>query len=458
MALPTTPAFPRLWALFAATLLAGCATYSPLPLGHPSGADSVASLHVDASAMPTPKLQRYPFDPTDGLDATETAMLAVANSPQLKVRRDQLGIAEAQAFAAGLLPDPQLNLGADFPKSRASGLVTGYTLGLSEDLSALLTRHDRKQSAASKTRQVNLDLLWAEWQTVAKARLLFDQVRGLRARHHLLVNEKKALTPLARHVQAALKNGDLSYAEASAGLNALSDVEQQLTGVTTRWHKATADLKLLLGLAPDAPLDLSGAYYLPHATQTELENALASLPRRRPDLLALQAGYQAQDAQLREAILAQFPAITLGFNRARDTGNVVTNGFTLGITLPLFNRNRGQIAVAKATWQQLKDAYTTRLLTTRSDMQRIASDIKVLTRQRHKLVAHARQLDASRANAEQAWKQHLLDWPAYLAIRSQALAADMQSLAARSELARQTIALQTLLGSTRFPHVQASSS
>lgn len=439
-------------------LLAGCATYAPLPLGRAGGADSVASLHVDASTMPTPRLQRYPFDPTDGLDATETAMLAVANSPQLKVRRDQLGIAKAQAFAAGLLPDPQLGLGADFPKSRASGLVTGYTLGLSEDLSTLLTRHDRKQSAASKTRQVNLDLLWAEWQTVAKARLLFDQVRGLRARHKLLVNEKKALTPLARHVQAALKNGDLSYAEASTGLNALSDVEQQLASVTTQLHKATADLKLLLGLAPDAPLGLNGAYYLPHPTQMELESALASLPRRRPDLLALQAGYRAQDAQLREAILAQFPAITLGFNRARDTGNIVTNGFTLGITLPLFNRNRGQIAVAKATRQQLKDAYTTRLLTTRSDMQRLASDLRVLTRQRQTLAAHARQLDASRASAEQAWKQHLLDWPTYLAIRSQALAADMQSLAARNELARQAIALQTLLGSARFPHVKASSS
>lgn len=407
--------------------------------------------------MPTTTLRHYPFDPANGLDATETAMLAVANSPQLKVLRDRLGIAEAQAFAAGLLPDPQFSLGADFPESRASGLVTGYTLGLSQDLSALLIQHDRKQVAAGKVRQVNLDLLWAEWQTVAKARLLFDQVRGLRAMHTLLSKEKKALTPLARHVRMALKNGDLSYVEASDGLNALSDAEQKLAGVTTQLHKATAGLKLLLDLAPDVLLDLNGAYYLPHPTQAELENALASLPRRRPDLLALQAGYQAQNAQLREAILAQFPAITVGFNRARDTGNVVTNGFTFGITLPFFNRNRGNIAVARATRQQLKDAYTARLLTTRSDMQRITSDLKILVRQRQILVAHARQLDASRVNAELAWKQHLLSWPTYLAIRSQALAADMQSLAARGELARQTIALQTLLGSTRFPRTQASS-
>ena len=36
-------------------------------------------------------------------------MIAVVNNPDLKAMRGQVGVAEAQAFAAGLLPNPQFS-------------------------------------------------------------------------------------------------------------------------------------------------------------------------------------------------------------------------------------------------------------------------------------------------------------------------------------------------------------
>ena len=95
-------------------IVSACARYAPLPLGRGAGAAGVAQLVAPSADMP-PSLPTHRFDPADGLDATETAMLAVANSPALKLKRDELGVARAQAFAAGLLPDPQLSLGEDFP-------------------------------------------------------------------------------------------------------------------------------------------------------------------------------------------------------------------------------------------------------------------------------------------------------------------------------------------------------
>ena len=74
--------------LIAATLLGGCAAYRPLPLGGGEGAAGATRLSVPASAMPLPELAVHRFDPADGLDATEVAMLAVANSPELKVQRE----------------------------------------------------------------------------------------------------------------------------------------------------------------------------------------------------------------------------------------------------------------------------------------------------------------------------------------------------------------------------------
>lgn len=397
-------------------------------------------------------LSAHRFDPTDGLDATEVAMLAVVNSPLLKVKRDALGIARAQAFNAGLLPDPQVSLGADFPQHSGPGLTNAFNLGISEDITALLTRSKRKAEARGHTEQVNLELLWSEWQTVTQARQLFNQVTSLRAQQRRLRTESAALAPVDRYVQMALKAGNLTYDTAGAGLNAGADVRKRLGDTVVQLHQAGSDLHALLGLAPTAPIKLVGtAEPAQQPSMAQVQQALTDLPARRPDLLALQAGYRAQKAKLRGAILAQFPALTLGFNTARDTSAVYTKGFSIGISLPLFNRNRGNIAIERATRLHLKDAYGERLLTARSDVQRLQADLATLDRQRAQLAAHVRQLDASRRAAEKAWHEQLLDWPTYLAIRSNVLSADLDLLKLRQQQAKAAIALQALLGNTDIP-------
>jgi hypothetical protein len=64
------------------------------------------------------------------------------------------------------------------------------------------------------------------------------------------------------------------------------------------------------------------------------------------------------------------------------------------------------------------------------------------------LTAHARQLADARRAAEPAWRQGLLDWPTWLAIRSRSLAADLDLLAVQQQQATQSIALEALLGNT----------
>ncbi len=102
-----------LWvALFAAALLVNaCATYHPQPL--PAGPDlenRVPRLKVDVRQLPLPMLRSHPFNPDDGLDMTEAAVLALINNPDLKARRREAEVAGAQLFDARLLPDPQISL------------------------------------------------------------------------------------------------------------------------------------------------------------------------------------------------------------------------------------------------------------------------------------------------------------------------------------------------------------
>ena len=59
--------------------LAGCASYRPLPLDdHPTAPASVQDIRIDRARLAFSSLRAHRFDPSDGLDATEVAMLAVA--------------------------------------------------------------------------------------------------------------------------------------------------------------------------------------------------------------------------------------------------------------------------------------------------------------------------------------------------------------------------------------------
>lgn len=435
--------------MVAAMAVSSCATYRSAPLGAGEGTRSVAGLVAPITGLPW--LPAHRFDPSDGMDVTELATLAVANSPDLRGKRDALGVARAQAFAAGLLPDPQLSVGEDFPRSSGAGLGTAFSLGLSADFGALLTRSSRVAAARAQAQQVNLDLLWAEWQTVAQARLLFDQVTSLRAKQVRLHAECDALAPVAATVQAALRAGNLTHDAASSGLNALADARKRLADNRVALHQAEADMRGLLGLAPEVPLTLVGAVYRVDPSSAAIQQALQQLPRRRPDLLALQAGYASQEASLREAIRGQFPAITLGVNTARDTSAIYTSGFSLGISLPLFNRNRGNIAVASATRQQLRDDYQARVLAARIDIHRLQADLSTLDALLRTQSEHARELDRARHDASVGWRHGLLDWPTYLAIRAHALGASMDLLDLRQQRATAAVALESLLGNLALP-------
>lgn len=430
-----------------ATALGGCATYHALPLDNGRGPQRVSDITVPAASMPTPELRAYRFDPSNGLDVTEVAMLAVANSPQLKVERDKTGVANAQAYAAGLLPDPSVSYEHDRPVGNyPADTTSAFTANLAFDLGNLVTRSARMKSARAGAREVDLNMLWSEWQTIAQARTLFDRVHYLRELVLRLQCEHAALAPMQAAIARALHAGDLTYDSASAGLNASSDVANQLGDAQRQLHQAEQDLHDLLGLDASVPLHLTGAPFTADPGPADVLLALKDMTRRRPDLLALQAGYASQQEKLRAAILAQFPAITVGFVKARDNGNISSAGFSIGLSLPLFDGNRGNIAIERATRQQLHDEYSARLLTDRNDVQRLAADLAGDRAQRTALMAHAAQLTQAREAAETNYAAGRLDWPTYLAIRANSLAADTALLTLDANTHEAAIALDALVG------------
>ena len=431
-----------------ALMLPGCTWYHPEPLQPYALSTSAAQLQrieIDPATMPLPELAAHRFDPSDGFDIDEVAMLAVANNPDLKLARDDLRIASAQAWSAGLLPDPQLSISSDYPG--AIGTTRAFSYGLSMDVMAIVERSTNQRSARATLAKTDLGLLWQEWQTVAQARQLFIKTRFQQDTLPLLRQQRDlARTRYARMAQAR-RDGNLTDDTLTAALTAYSDARKQYTDAQRAAAQTHHDLNALLGLSPDVRLPLAGGDVIEPLPGSAIDAALAQLTKRRPDLIALQAGYEAQEQKYRAAILAQFPSLSVGFVRARDTSDIYTSGFQINLSLPIFNRNRGNVAIERATRERLHDEYQTRVNEAFADVAHLRADEALLARQLQQAEAALPEEDLAARHAAAAYADHDIVLGAYTDAQSAALTTRIDIATLRESLAEQRVALQALLGS-----------
>jgi outer membrane protein TolC len=427
--------------------IAGCASYAPRSLpGHVVLPQSVSAISVEPAQLPFRKLSSHSFNPIDGLDMDEVAMLAVANNPKLRQARDDLGIARAQSFAAGLLPDPQLGITSDHPTNGTTGNTNAFSFNPSYDINALLLRSSRVGAATADQRRVNLELLWQEWQVVSQARLLFTR---LTTQQRLLTRLEEARALLAQRYQRsqqALAAGNVTLDFASADLAALQNVERQINEMERSHLLDRASLNGLLGLAPGTPLDLVGE---PAAEAIDVAGVRADLDQRlnqRPDLQAMQAGYRSQEEKFRGAVLAQFPALSIGITRARDTSGLYTLGFGLSLSLPIFNGNRGNIAIEKATRKKLFDEYQNRLNSAYSEIDTALANLPLLRDQLQRTQVGVAELDGVARRAEAAYRSGNMAAPDYVRLQTALLDKQTEALNLQEALMEQQIALETLMG------------
>ena len=434
-------------AVLAALALAGCASYSPQPLPERVSLGAGArAVTVDAAQLPFGGLATHLYDPADGLDMDEAAMLAVANNPQLRQARDALGVARAQAFAAGLLPDPQIGFSVDHPTNGAAGNTTAFNLNPTFDASALLLRSSRRGAAQAEARRVELDLLWQEWQVVGQARLLYTRITAQDAVRSGLEAERDLLSQRYRRSREALAAGNVTIDFAAALLVALQNIDKQLNDLERGRLKNRASLNALLGLVPTAPLALAGE---PQARALDAAAVRAALEQRlaaRPDLLALRAGYRSQEEKFRGAVLAQFPALNVGLTRARDTSGLYTVGFGLTLSLPVLNGNRGNIAIEKATRRKLLDEYQARLDGAYGEAGVALENLPLLQEQLRRVGAGLAELREVAARAEAAFRTGNFAAADYTRLRIALIDKQTEEINLKEALMEQRIALETLLG------------
>ncbi|MGY4398917.1 cobalt-zinc-cadmium efflux system outer membrane protein [Sphingomonas sp. UYAg733] len=430
-------------------LLGGCQSYAPVRLSSSPdvlAAPDPAALSKAASAIDRPYLKPVAIDLGAPLDGNAIATLAVIANPDLKALRTRAGVADAQVFDARLLPDPTLSLGASRVLSGPDPLVD-LVGALGFDLNTLRTRGVKVAQAEAAARQVRLDLAWSEWQTSGQARLQAVRIIALTRSLTLVETSRESARLLLDRTLRAAGRGDIAGDQVQSARTANVDAETKARTAQTDFNTAQFELARLLGLPPATRLQFAplSETDMPLDAERLFEAARAN----RTDIKALEAGYASQEAAVRKAILDQFPSLALTVTGNRDTAGNLIVGPSIDFTLPLWNRNRGGIAIEMATRETLKAEYDARLFHTRAEIAVAVAGIEIARRQRdavlRDLPAAERYAKANRAAADRG------DLSLSVAETAEQGLRDKRILLAQSDqaIAEQMIALELLTGTLR---------
>ena len=414
--------------------VAGCATYTPAPLvKEPMLASAVMALQgADLASQ-------------KALSVAEVAILAIENNPDLRAARTQRALAQAQVFSASRLPDPRVNA-AILPLVAGVGTTSAWTAGIGEDITSLITLSAREQGAKAAARQVDAQLLWQEWQVSSQAKLLVADViqgdTGLR----FLREAYDRLSQLDTQLQAARSQGLVTLAQAAPITASLQTTRTQLDDLTRLQLSRRHQLNALLGLAPDVALSFADSPDVPLLDATSVEKGLPQIALRRPDLIALQFGYEAQEQRVRTAILAQFPNLVFGVTGGSDNANVRNFGPQVSFSLPIFDGNRGTIAVESATRERLREEYSARLTAAVGQVGAMLSEIAALNLQREAVRSELLRSDQASAEADAAFRSGDLDYRSYVDFIVTRLNKQVQLTNIEQSLFDQEIAIAGLTG------------
>tara|TARA_R110001583_G_scaffold194959_1_gene367960 strand:- start:12287 stop:13702 length:1416 start_codon:yes stop_codon:yes gene_type:complete len=383
--------------------LTGCATYIEQPLPERHIPVNLATL-VD-QANHSPAFMPHFISLEDGLSLDDIASLALFNSPILKVNYEQYRVTQASAYNLTLLPDPQISASMDNPLGNSLGAVNAWSTGIGYDLNALITHQSLVDVGDRQSKQAKLVLLWQAWQVSLQAKILSVDLYYTQKKLALTADMIATYERRYQQSKAGMIEGNVTLETNATDLSVLLDAYSQSSLLQQESNQYAHQLQQLLGIDTtsrfplidfDVPLEMSA---------DEITSYLLDIDKVRPDLLALQAGYAAQEANLRAAILAQFPAFNLGISTSKDTGDLRTNGFNIGITLPLFNGNKGNILIAQTSRKQLAEEYQTRLQQAYTNVSELIQLNSILSVQQARFSENLSTMENLLSNAEKAYSQ-----------------------------------------------------
>jgi outer membrane protein TolC len=371
----------RVSALASLAAALGCQHYQPKPASPDAVAAALApipdrALVQAAASLSHPALRPVSIPPDGSLTPDAAAVVAVLQNPSIRAARSRRGVAEAQLLQAGILPNPQLAAGMDFPVAGATeGTVNAFSLGATWDVTSLISREQNRLAAQHEGEAIDLEIAWQEWQAAMGAKLHATRVIWLSLQHDELARQVEEAEHAEKGATDNVQEGLVTVIESEAAAALVQKRRAALLATEASLVSEFGFLREAIGVPADASLRIVAEPPRQSPPLPSADEVADAVDHGRLDIAALRAGYASEEAKLHAAVLSQFPKIGLGITRARDTTDVGTIGFGITLDLPIFDRGQGRIAVEKATRQQLFDELAARSFEARSDAQRARAEL-----------------------------------------------------------------------------------
>lgn len=314
-------------------------------LAERTGAQSGPESSPDETAIPST------VNTEDGLTEDEAITLALWNNAAYRELLTQLDIADARLYDAGLLTDPQFT--TFFPLGPKQFELTAFFA-----VDAVWLRPIRIRAAQLDLGNISESMIQNGLNVVRDVRVAHANLIFAQRRARLAKDASAILTEVAELSDKRLKAGDISELEATTSridaLTAKADAARFAQDVVL----AQNQLRTLVGLTMHDVTIAATESATPRPTAKTSEELLREALAFRPDLRAAEIGVQtaAERANLADA---QFMNLDVVY----DANSRGTAGFESGpglrFTLPIFNRNRGGIAIADAQTKQAMHRYIT---------------------------------------------------------------------------------------------------
>lgn len=375
-----------------ALTLAGCQSYTARPLDLDAHAQAVASRagelrgvgelarRLDAASGVMPPTE---FDPADGLTLAEGEAVALVYNPQLRVARLKAGVALATARTAGLWEDPEFGFDLEHILSGVDNpWVVGATLSITLPISGRL---DAEKTLASTEHRAAIARVTAdEWHTRTQLRQAWLEWSAYSLRAAELRELLARLDDIGAVAVRLEDAGEMSRPDASLFRIERATKQNDLLAVESQAQEAELAVKALLGLTPDAPVQL-----VPQAARSgampEREEATRLL-RNSPTLGALEVQHQVAEDSLKHEVRKQYPDLTIGPGAGSDEGD---SRVLLGLSLPipLWNQNKQGVAEALAQRDLARAEYETEYESLTFRLASAELRLRSLTAQRQELEA-----------------------------------------------------------------------
>ncbi|MBX0290209.1 TolC family protein [Hymenobacter sp. HSC-4F20] len=312
------------------------------------------------------------------LTLSEAEQRFVSNNLSLLAQRYNVSAAEAQITQARLWDNPTISLEQNaynqYTRKVLDVTKTGNSIVQVEQLFALAGRRKAATNAAQQNALVEQFTFEDMLRTLRfQLRTTFYDLYFKQQSVGVYDMEVASFQRTVNLYQGQYQRGNIALKEVVRLKAFLFQLRNERQALLSNIAAQQTDLRTLMR-------DTTGTYYLPTADPNRLralnlsgrteQQLIDSAQANRADLKARQAAVQAQAQNLRLQRALATPDLAVGYTYDR-AGNYIQNynAVTLGIAVPIFNRNQGNIRTAQNQVEVSKALLGQQRLQVQNDVQ-----------------------------------------------------------------------------------------